>query len=121
MGVGVRLALRIIVAMYVSMMLVVNVSMLVLHRLVNVLVLVALRKMEINANGHEQTGRYQAPCHGLSEHPDCEERSDKWSGRKIRACSRGTQVPKREHEHDDAHAIPENANQRGGTYHIPTG
>lgn len=52
---GVRLARRIVGRMRVLMMLVVNMQMLVLHRLMHVLMLVHFRDMQPHADCHEHT------------------------------------------------------------------
>ena len=52
-GMRVRLAGRVVGAVLVLMMFVVDVGVRMLHRLVHVLMLVALGEMQPNANGHQ--------------------------------------------------------------------
>lgn len=63
--VGVRFARRIAKAVVVLVVLVVNVRVLVLHRLVGVLVFVALHEVQVEAHGHQGGGRDQCPRHRL--------------------------------------------------------
>jgi hypothetical protein len=53
-GVGVRFSRRIVRQVLVLVMIIVNVRMHMLHRLMNVLVLVMLGQMQPHADGHQQ-------------------------------------------------------------------
>ena len=66
-GMGVRLPRRIAGAVRVPMMLVVHVRMGVLHRLVDVLVLVPLGQMQPDAERHQAARRGELHGEGLAE------------------------------------------------------
>ena len=96
--VAMGLSVRIIRHVIVLVMDVMHVPMLVLERLVKVLVLVRLGKMQIDANPHKQSSADQRWSRHFAKQRERKDGADKRSRRKIGACARGSQVAKPEHK-----------------------
>ena len=101
--VRVRLPRRLAAIMAVLVMLVMHVPMLVGHLLVPMLVLVALRQMKPNAEGHEGTGRNDLDRHRLPQNEHGDQPPEKWSQREVRPGPSRSDVSKgndKEHQAD---------------------
>jgi len=96
--VAMGLSVRIIRHVIVLVMDVMHVPMLVLERLVKVLVLVRLGKMQIDTNPHKQSSADQRWSWHFAKQRERKDAADKRSRRKIGTCARGSQVAKTEHK-----------------------
>src|SRR5579864_489893 len=111
--VGVRLAYRVAGLVLMLVVRVMDMAVLVREGGVSVLVLVALRKMEINAGRDQHPGDAQPRGDGLAEEGDGEPRADERRGRKIGPGPRGAEMPQRQHEQHEAQPIAEKPDHRG--------
>src|SRR6266700_2697836 len=90
---------------------VMDMAVLVRERLVSVLVLVALGKMEVNPTGDQEPGDRQPRGDRLAEQGDGEQRADERSGREIGPGSRRAEVAQGEDEEDQTEPIAEKPNE----------
>ena len=97
----------------VTMMLVVPMRMRVRHRVVHMLVLVAFREVQPRSDSHERSGNEEREIRPFAEQDKGDGRPDEWRGRVIRARSRGPQMPQRDHEQGEAHAVSQKADNAG--------
>ena len=96
--VAVGLSVRIGRRMVVLVMDIVDVTMLVLERLVQVLVVMRLGEVQIDANPHEQCGTDQSKSWCLAEQWQRKGGADEWSRREVGASARRSQVAEAEHK-----------------------
>ena len=89
--------------------LIVAVGVIVLQHLMLVLVLVALGKMQPEADIHESTRHQQLEGQRLAERRNCQHRANKWHQRLMGPGAGRAEMAKREDEHDQAHADAEEA------------
>ena len=105
----VRLPRRIVGAMHVLMMRVMNVGMRVREHLMVVLMLMIFGEMQPHANRHEGAGNKEADRGWLPESDDRHHRAEERRGREIGASTGRAEVAKRQHEQREAHPIAEEA------------
>lgn len=91
--------------MHVLMMLVVNMRMIVLHRFVSVLMFVPLAHVKPNSDRHQSRGDDERCRRPLSKNNERYQRADEWRSREISSRTRGTELPQREDECDQAHPV----------------
>ena len=100
--------------MAVLVVLVMHVPMLVGRFLVPMLVLVALRQMKPNAEGHERTGRNDLDRHRFPQKQHGDQPPEEWSQREIRPRPSGTDVSKgNDKEHQADTVAGKSYNERG--------
>src|SRR6516165_9095421 len=112
--VAVRLSAWIGVSMVVLVMDIVDVAMLVLERLVQVLVVMRLGEVQIDANPHEQCRADQSKSWHLAEQRERKGCADERSRREVGASARRSQVAEAEHKQRQTDAIAEKHEHRGG-------
>lgn len=106
---------RIVGTVVMLMMLVVAVAMGMFHRLMDMLVIVPFRQMQIEARAHEDRRDDELSRHGFAEKADRQDRANERCRRKIGAGARRTEVPQGKHEQDEAHSIAEQTDRAGGS------
>jgi hypothetical protein len=89
---------------------VVRVEMLVLHRFVPMLVLMPLRQMQPNTEPHKHPRHPKAHREPLAQDQNRNDRANKRSHGKVSTGSCRSNVPQREHEQSQAHAVAEKTN-----------
>ena len=89
---------RIIRAVLMLVMGIVNMAMLVIDRVMLVLVLVRLRQVQVETDSHEDASANQPGRHVFVEHCNAQRRTDERGGREVCACSRRPQMTQPEHE-----------------------
>ena len=110
-----RFPIRIVRHVLMLVMSVMHVAMLVLERLMQMLVVVRLGKMQIHANPHEQCRASQIKCGHLAEQRERKGRADKGSCGKVSAGACNSQVPQAQHKEHQAYPVAEEADRgRGG-------
>lgn len=82
-AVGVRFASRVAGCVRVLMMFVVNMTMIVIERVMDVIMFVPFDQMQADADSHEDRGSDQAKRDGLLKDGDGEHRANEGRGRKI--------------------------------------
>src|SRR6516165_6035362 len=112
--VAVRLSAWIGVSMVVLVMDIVDAAMLVLERLVQVLVVMRLGEVQIDANPHEQCRANQIKCRRLAEQRQRKGCADKWSRREVGASARRSQMAEAKHKQYQTDAVPEKPGRGGG-------
>jgi hypothetical protein len=103
--------------MAVLVMLVMHVPMLVGHLLVPMLVLVALRQMKPNAEGHEGTGRNDLDRHRVPQNEHCDQPPEERSQREVGPGPSGTDVSKGNDEEHQADTVAGKSYNYRGTQH----
>ena len=93
---------------------IVDVTMLVLDRLMQVLVVMRLGEVQIDTNPHEKCGADQGKSWRLAEQRQRKGCADKWSRREVGASARRSQVAEAKHKHHQTDAIPDESHRRGG-------
>lgn len=83
--VRVRLPWRLAAIMAVLVVLIMHMSMLVGHLFVAMLVLVALRQMKPDSNGHEKSGDNELDRHRFSQNEHGDQPAEEWSKREVRS------------------------------------
>jgi hypothetical protein len=91
-GMGVRLSWRIVRGVRVAVMLVMGVTMLVRQRLVDVIVLVPLGKVQIETDAHQDRRRHKTAGQRLGEQRQRQQRADEGRGGKIGAGARHAEM-----------------------------
>ena len=86
---------------------IVHVAVLVFHRLMNVFVVMALGKMQIQAETHESRRKYELLRDWLVQHGDRHDGPDKRRQRKVRAGACASEVTQRQNEQNEADADAE--------------
>lgn len=84
---------RITRSMDVLMMLVVNMRMLVVHRVVSMLVFVPLANVKPHSDPHQSRGDNERCRRPLSKNNERYQRANEWRSREISSCPRGTELP----------------------------
>ena len=115
--VRVRFARWLCTIMAMLVVLVMHVPMLVGNLLVPMLVLVALRQMKPNAEGHERTGRNDLDRHRFPQKQHRDKPSEKWSQREVGPRPSGTDVPKGNDKEHQADTIAGKSYIHRGTQH----
>ena len=95
---AVRLGDRPVVLM--PMVFVVHVAMLVLHRRVEVLVLVSLGQVQPEANTHQQSCADQRHCHRIMQKGDRDDGADERREREVSPGPCSSEMPQRRYEQD---------------------
>jgi len=95
---GVGLSGWILGTVCMLMMLVMHMRMRVHHRLVDVIVFVALSDVQPDTQCHERSCREELRSNGLSERNDGGNSPQEGRDRKIGSCSRRSQIPERNDE-----------------------
>jgi hypothetical protein len=118
--VRVRLGDRPVVLML--MVFVVHVAMLVLHRRVEMLVLVSLRQVQPKTNTHQQPRADQRHCHWIMQQGDCDDGADERREREVSPGPCSSEAPQGRHEQDQADAHAEKSDDdrpgyRGARWH----
>ena len=94
---------------------VVHVAMFMLERLMQMLVVVRLGEVQINANAHQQRRAHQSKGRCLAKQRQRNGCTDKGSCREVGAGTRSSQVPKTQHKKHQADPVAEEADRgRGG-------
>ena len=112
--VAVGLPARVGWRMVVLVMDIVDVSMLVREKLMQVLVVMRLGEVQIDANPHEQCGADQSKSWRLAEQRQRKGCADEWSRREVGASARRSQMAEAEHKQHQTDAIAEKPDHRGG-------
>ena len=110
--VHVRLAWRVAGPVLVLVVLVVHVPVGMPHRLVHMLVLVALGEVQPQAQGHRDRGGQEASVDRLPEEEEANSGSHERRQREVRTGARGAQGAHREHVEHQADAIPDQAHNK---------
>src|SRR5437879_5562316 len=97
-------------------MLVMPVQVVMLNRLVDVLVLVALSDVQPHAQGHQDAAEGEAGRDGLSERHDRGEGTEERSCREVRRSARGPEVAQGPDEQHEADAVPKESDGGGTEY-----
>ena len=100
---------------------VMHMGVLVLHRLVLVQMVVALGKMQIQADAHQHGRAEQLRRYGFAEQRDADCRPDERRGGKIRTRARSPHMPQSNDEEDQADAITQQSNDTGGQHTVQAG
>ena len=116
-AVRVRLPQRLGAIMAVLVMLVVHVPMLVGHLLVPMLVLVALRQMKPDADGHEGTRCNDLNRHRFPQNKHGDQPPEEWCQREVRPGPSRTDVPKGNDEEHQTDAVAGKSHDRRGAQH----
>jgi hypothetical protein len=96
-------------------------GMFMLKRLVNVFMLVPLGHVQPQPESHQRPSDDQLQRQGVIENDQREQRADEWGQREVSSGSRGAEVTKRQHEHDQAYADTEKASEPPGCEDTPRG
>lgn len=115
--VRVRLPRWLAAIMAVPVMLVVHVPMLVGRLLVPMLVLVALRQMKPNAEGHEGTGRNDLDRHRFPQKQHGDQPPEEWSRREVCPRPSGPDVSKGNNKKHQADTIAGKSYNHRDTQH----
>ena len=107
---GVGLSGWILGTVCMLMVFVMHMRMRVHHRLVDVLVLVALSDVQPDTQRHERSCREELRGDGLSERNDGGNSPQEGRGREIGSCSRRSQIAERNDEKRQAYAVSQKAN-----------
>jgi hypothetical protein len=113
--VRVRLSRRLGAIMAVLVMPVMHVPMLVGHLFVAMLVLVALRQMKPDAEGHEGTGRNDLDRHRFPQNEHGDQPSEEWSQREIGPGPSRPDVSKRYDKQHEADTVAGKSYNRRGS------
>src|SRR5215470_5889635 len=89
----------------------VHVAMFMLERFMQMLVVVRLGEVQINANAHQQRPAHESEGRCLAKQRERKGCTDKRSCREVGAGTRGSQVPKTQHKEDQADPIAEEADR----------
>lgn len=101
-----------------TMMPVMHVAMFVLHGLMRMFVVVPLRKMQPQTEGHQQPRRDELQGDRLVQQRQGHDRADEGSQREIRPRSRASEVTQRKDEQHQAHADAKKSNDGRGAPHL---
>src|SRR5690348_13069954 len=93
--------------MQVLVVLIVDVRMLMLHRLVGVRVLMTLGSMEPHAKPHQRCRDSQRDVRSLVKYQQRECGTDEGRRRKVRGGARRPELAQREHEEHETHTVAE--------------
>src|SRR5215470_20453511 len=83
----------------------VHVAMFMLERFMQMLVVVRLGEVQINANAHQQRPAHESEGRCLAKQRERKGCTDKRSCREVGAGARGSQVPKTQHKEDQADPV----------------
>ena len=115
--VRVRLPRWLAAVMAVLVVLIMHVSMLVGRLLVPMLVLVALRQMKPDAEGHEGTGRNDLDRHRFPQNEHGDQPPEEWSQRKICPGPSRSDVPKGNDKEHQADTVAGKSHNHRGAQH----
>ena len=113
MPMGMGLAWRVVRAVRVLMVCVVDMAVCMLHGRMFMLVFMNLSKMKPDTYGHQYSSRDKLSSHWVVQDDHSNDRTQKGSRREIRACARRAEMTKRKHEKRDADAVAEKADETG--------
>lgn len=96
--------------MTMLMMLVMYVGVFMFQVFVVMLVFMAFRQVEPQANTHQEPRKRQLQRKRFAEGKDCQQRPDEWRERIVGSGSRGAEVTHGKNEHDQTNANTEKSN-----------
>lgn len=103
--------------MLVLMMAIMNMAMIMFERFVRMFVAMRFGQVQPEADRHQDPGDDERYGDRFAEHRDREQRTDERCRREISSRPSRAEVPKREHEHHEADAVPKKADQRATRNH----
>ena len=113
MPMGMGLAWRVVRAVRVMMVCVVDMAVRVLRGRMFMLVFMDLSEMKPDAQGHQYPSRDELRRDRFMQDDHGDDRAQKWSRREVRARARRAEVTERKHEQRDADAVAEKADETG--------
>src|ERR1700710_1343257 len=113
MPMGMRHRDRIVRAVVVAMMVVVDMTVLVVQRVVEMAVFMGFGHMKIQAEPHQDACDRKPGRYGLAEHGDGEHGTDEWRRGEIGAGACRAQMAQGEHEEHQADAIAKKTDRAG--------